>query len=48
MTTATLALLTQLKPGDYIVLAAYFGILLLAGWWTNRRPSTSTEDYFLA
>ncbi len=32
---------------DWSVFAAYGAILLLSGWWVNRKKSTSSEDYFL-
>ncbi len=33
---------------DWIVLAAYFGILLAIAYWVIMRQNKSTEDYFLA
>ncbi|MDX2367205.1 MAG: sodium:solute symporter [Colwellia sp.] len=32
---------------DWLVFVAYGVILLLSGWWVNRKKSTSSEDYFL-
>ncbi|MEI6893251.1 MAG: sodium:solute symporter [Colwellia sp.] len=32
---------------DWLVFIAYGVILLLSGWWVNRKKSTSSEDYFL-
>lgn len=38
----------SLLVGDWLVLGAYFALLIGLGWWTNRRASRTTEDYFLA
>lgn len=38
----------SLETLDWIVLAAYFAILLGIAWWVIRRKSKTTEDYFLA
>ena len=32
---------------DWLVFFAYGAILLLSGWWVNRKKSTSSADYFL-
>lgn len=32
---------------DWLVFIAYGAILLLSGWWLNRKKSTSSADYFL-
>ena len=33
---------------DWIVIAAYFGLLLGIAWWVIRQGADSAEDYFLA
>ncbi len=33
---------------DWLVLAAYFALLLFVGWWANRRGAKDGKDYFLA
>jgi SSS family solute:Na+ symporter len=33
---------------DWLVIAAYFGILLCVAWWVVRRAKESATDYFLA
>lgn len=40
--------LSELKPGDWIVLAAYFGALIGLGLWTSLRKVKDTREYFLA
>lgn len=38
-----------LHPADWLVLAAYIVVLVLAGWWAARRSrASSASDYFLA
>lgn len=32
---------------DWLVFVAYGAVLLLSGWWVNRKKSTSSNDYFL-
>jgi len=32
---------------DWLVFIAYGAVLLLSGWWVNRKKATSSEDYFL-
>lgn len=32
---------------DWTVLAAYFGLLVVSGYWFGRRKNRNTEDYFL-
>jgi len=32
---------------DWLVFIAYGAVLLLSGWWVNRKKSTSSKDYFL-
>ncbi len=33
---------------DWIVIAAYFGLLLAVAWWVVAQKSDTSEDYFLA
>lgn len=33
---------------DWVVLGAYFALLLIVGWWANRRGAKDGKDYFLA
>ncbi len=33
---------------DWIVIAAYFGVLLAITWWSVKRNKDTTDDYFLA
>src|SRR4051812_42787925 len=33
---------------DWLMIAAYFGILLCVAWWVIRKGKNSTTDYFLA
>jgi len=52
-TNPALALLTttastQLTEIDWIVIAIYFGILLVVAWWVVRKGKDSAADYFLA
>jgi SSS family solute:Na+ symporter len=35
-------------PVDWVVVAAYFLIILGISWWSFRQKQKSTEDYFLA
>jgi solute:Na+ symporter, SSS family len=37
-----------LRPGDYLVILAYFGILVGIGLYFRRKAAASVEDYFLA
>ncbi|MCX8019192.1 MAG: sodium:solute symporter [Chitinophagaceae bacterium] len=39
---------TTLQFGDWMVLAAYFLILLGIAWWVIKRRNKTTEEYFLA
>src|SRR3954470_15471743 len=39
---------TQLTEIDWIVIAIYFGILLVVAWWVVRKRKDSAADYFLA
>ena len=39
---------TQLTEIDWIVIAIYFGILLVVAWWVVRKGKDSAADYFLA
>lgn len=43
----TLAL-NSFRPADWVVLAAYLGMLVATGWWFSRREAKSTHEYFLA
>jgi SSS family solute:Na+ symporter len=33
---------------DWLVIAAYFGLLLLLAWWVIRQSKDTADDYFLA
>src|ERR1700755_2689090 len=33
---------------DWLMIAAYFGILLCVAWWVIRKQKESAADYFLA
>lgn len=33
---------------DWLMIASYFGILLVVAWWVVRKGKDSTTDYFLA
>src|SRR5262245_8592983 len=33
---------------DWLMIAAYFGILLAVGWWVARNRQDSATEYFLA
>ena len=37
-----------LQTLDWIVIAAYFGILLSVAWWVVRKGKDNAADYFLA
>src|SRR5678810_66282 len=37
-----------LQTLDWIVIAAYFGLLLTVAWWVVRRNKDTAADYFLA
>jgi SSS family solute:Na+ symporter len=37
-----------LQPFDWVVIAAYFIILLGVAWWVVRKSKNETADYFLA
>jgi SSS family solute:Na+ symporter len=39
---------TSLQMFDWIVLGAYFAILLGIAWWVIRQKNRTTEEYFLA
>jgi solute:Na+ symporter, SSS family len=39
---------TSLAVWDWVVLGAYFGILLIVAWWVIRQKNNTTEEYFLA
>ena len=32
---------------DWLVFASYGAILLLSGWWFNRKRANSSQDFFL-
>src|ERR1700737_1350940 len=37
------------SPGvDWVVVGAYFSILLCVAWWVGRKGKDSAADYFLA
>jgi SSS family solute:Na+ symporter len=36
------------QPIDWVVVAAYFCVVLGISWWSFRQKQKSTEDYFLA
>jgi len=33
---------------DWVVIAAYFGLLLALTWWSIKNSQDTTDDYFLA
>lgn len=37
----------EYTSADWLVFFAYGAVLLLSGWWVNRKKSTSSADYFL-
>src|SRR5688500_9464879 len=37
-----------LQTLDWIVIAAYFGLLALVAWWVVKKSKNSAADYFLA
>jgi SSS family solute:Na+ symporter len=36
------------QPIDWVLVAAYFAVVLGISWWSFRQKQRSTEDYFLA
>jgi len=40
--------MTILKPVDWIIIAAYFTIILGLAWWVMRQKQRTSTDYFLA
>jgi len=38
----------SLETLDWVVIAAYFAVLLAVAWWVIRQKNNNTEDYFLA
>jgi SSS family solute:Na+ symporter len=40
--------MTILKPIDWIIIAAYFTIILGLAWWVMRQKQRTSTDYFLA
>lgn len=40
--------MTALQPLDWVMIAAYFGILLSVAWWVVKRGKDEAADYFLA
>src|SRR5262245_40547608 len=40
--------MSLLKTLDWIVIAAYFGILLFVAWWVVKKGKDNAADYFLA
>jgi SSS family solute:Na+ symporter len=43
-----LATTSHITPIDWLMIALYFGILLVVAWWVVRRGKESASDYFLA
>jgi len=37
-----------IKPIDWIIIVAYFGIILGLAWWVMRQKQRTSTDYFLA
>ena len=37
-----------LQTLDWIVIAAYFGVLLAVAWWVVKKGKNNAADYFLA
>ena len=48
MTTAAAASGSTLTGLDWLMIAAYFSILLAVAWWVIRRRKDTAADYFLA
>jgi len=48
MTTAAAASGSTLTGLDWLMIAAYFGILLVVAWWVVRKGKDTATDYFLA
>jgi len=40
--------MTILKPLDWIIVIAYFGLILGLAWWVMRQKQRTSTDYFLA
>ena len=40
--------MSMLKPVDWIIIAAYFTIILVLAWWVMRQKQRTSTDYFLA
>ncbi|TAK42830.1 MAG: Na+/glucose cotransporter [Saprospiraceae bacterium] len=40
--------MTALAPLDWIVILAYFSLILGIAWWVIKKRSNTTNDYFLA
>ena len=40
--------MTILKPVDWIIIVAYFAIILGLAWWVMRQKQRTSSDYFLA
>jgi SSS family solute:Na+ symporter len=40
--------MSMLKPVDWIIIAAYFTIILGLAWWVMRQKQRTSTDYFLA
>ncbi len=40
--------MTILKPIDWIIIVAYFSIILGLAWWVMRQKQRTSTDYFLA
>jgi SSS family solute:Na+ symporter len=48
MTTASVASGATLTGLDWLMIAAYFSILLAVAWWVVRKAKDTATDYFLA
>ena len=40
--------MSVLQPLDWIVIAAYFGLILGIVWWSSRKQKKTSDSYFLA
>ena len=40
--------MSALQPLDWIVIAAYFGLILGIVWWASRKQKKTSDSYFLA
>ncbi len=48
MTTEVRVTGSTLTGLDWLMIAAYFGVLLMVAWWVVRRRKDTAADYFLA